>query len=97
MQLKSARVLCFPALLSCQVVLRHVLGVALAEVLFLSKGDADPVPVSLASRPQQLLNVLARRNELDRQLHDAATVSLTMRPPHREAPTCGGQPSVLHC
>jgi hypothetical protein len=58
------------------VVLRHILGVALVEVLFLShEGEPqDGEPVSLAGRPGRFLDILSQRNTNDRKFHAAANV-----------------------
>jgi len=60
------------------VVLRHILGVALVEVLFVSeKGEPqDGVPVSLAHEPRRFLDLLKQRNPNDTTFHEAANIAL---------------------
>ena len=60
------------------VVLRHVLGVALAEVLFLMAEDPSEHVVPLSAQPQRFLDVLTDRNPNDRALFDAANVCPTL-------------------
>jgi hypothetical protein len=55
------------------VVLRHVLGVALTEML--SIGKFGPVKVPLSSRPARFLDVIASKNSFDRKLYEAANVT----------------------
>lgn len=59
------------------VVLRHVLGVALAEVLFIDPEGANADhTVPLADQPPRFLDVVASRNQLDRALYEAANAAL---------------------
>jgi len=59
------------------VVLRHVLGVALAEVLYIDPdGAGADHSVPLSDQPSRFLDVVASRNQLDRELYDAANAAL---------------------
>ncbi len=58
------------------VVLRHILGIPLNELLFVSEAfDAD---VILSSQPQRFLDILAANNAMDIELYNAASVCVSL-------------------
>jgi len=62
------------------IVLRHVLGISLVEMLYIDiddEGDtegSDSHVVSLTGQPQRFLDVVVSRNQNDRKLYDTANV-----------------------
>lgn len=58
------------------VVLRHILGVSLAEMLHLDEEMNENHVVSLSNQPQRFLDVIVARNENDRNLYQVANEAL---------------------